>query len=300
MTAMRSRAIRAARLCGAGALVVAIGCVQMPEPLDAEGVFDDEAPIVQAEPEADLQAEVSREPRSGRSPWDDVVHDYSTWPLSAEPTAARIGVREPRTHALWPTPIDDPCPSVSFAMVGPIIEGGETFERVGKRLGGIADRRFGLRPTHVVLLHDHIDAPGLRLWAAAHTAGACMMSWSHTHCLVDDRDVYCPDGSTDELERLIAARKLAPSSLSEAGWLELVVVLLGVDRLVVDPSLVGECTYVKGATASAPSVELAEHGVTVRFTSIDERGGVDHTVTIDGEGRVHVETEPRWTLPPPE
>lgn len=295
MRTMRTKRCSAvlARVAGAllGAVVAAMaGCMQVPEPLDAAGVFDDgdESPIpVPAEVEDEL----------GRPPWDDVERDYSTWPRSPDPGLARLGVRQLRIHALWPTPIDTPCPTVMFAPLGPPLDGGPMFDRVTHRMEGITTPGRRLLPTEITPVHDHIGRSGLRLVKVAHIIGACTMGWSHTHCLVDSLDAYCPDGSLGDLERLIEAHGLEPTSLDAAGWLELVVVMTGAELIVVDGSLASECSPDGAVVPSGPEVVVTDHAARVRFTGLAFGEAVEHTVTIERGGRVRTEAKPLWGPP---
>jgi hypothetical protein len=272
-------------------LLASLGaCVQVPEPLELELSFEDEgaAPhAVAAEPEAEGPSLAPAWPKP----------DYTAWPLSEDPRLAAIDQREVRRYPLWPTPISEPCPAVMFGSFDLQLEGGGMFERVRDRLVWVAEPGLRLSPTEIVLLRDHVDVPGLRLVAAASTPGACMKSWRHTHCFVSATDAYCPDGSAKDLERLVRAHGLRPRSLAAAGWLELSVVMSGAETLVVEPSLVRECTRVEGAEALAPAVEIEDARVTVRFTAIAEGDGVDYTVIVNDDGTVTMEALPRWQLP---
>ncbi|MCX4244369.1 hypothetical protein [Paraliomyxa miuraensis] len=277
-----------------GALVLGSGgCVEVPEPLEIEGLYDEVDPMIAVEPgERGKPDEVDDE----ASPWDDVERDYSTWPPSPETHLARIGLRELRTHALWPTPVSEPCPAVMFGALGPRLAGGDLFDRISSRVETIEPPRLTLSATAVMVLRDHVDVPGLRLVVASSTPGACMMAWRHLHCFADAHEAYCPDGTLGDLERLVRNHHLEPRSLTEAAWMELVVVMTEVGTLVIDPSLVGECTREPDVTALAPEVRIEDDAVTVRLTSIDDHGdGLDRTVTIERGGAVHMETRARWT-----
>jgi hypothetical protein len=265
----------------------ASGCVEVPEPLELELELaeEDDAFLAPPAPSAERLFAASRE------------HDYVTWPLSRDPRMASVGSREVRTYPLWPTPIDEPCPAVMFGSWEPQLDAGPMFERVTARLATIADLRLKVAPSEIVLLRDHIDVPGLRLVAASDTDAGCMMGWSHTHCFVDPDDVYCPDGTDDELERLVRHHGLRPTSLTSAGWLELSAVMVGAEHIVIEPKLVRECTIIKDVEALAPAVELEESRVTVRFTAITEGHGFDHTVVVTADGAVTTETDERWHMP---
>jgi hypothetical protein len=223
--------------------------------------------------------------------------DYDAWPLVEDPEQARLERREPRTHPLWPTPIDDPCPPVMFASYEPQIDGGPTFDRVSARLTQVEEPRLHVIPTELMLLHDHVDVPGLRLWAASRTSSSCMMGWRHTHCFTSADEAYCPDGTTRDLERLVGDFALEPRSLTRSRWLELAVVMSGVERIVIEPALVRECTRVPNVDALSPSVEIEDARVTVRFTAISEAGGVDHTVIVEQGGDVIMDSTARWQQP---
>lgn len=266
----------------------ASGCVEVPEPLELElelELEEDDAFLALPAPSAERLLASSRE------------HDYVTWPLSRDPRMASFGQREVRTYPLWPTPIDEPCPAVMFGSWEPQLDAGPMFERVTARLATIADLRLSVTPSEIMLLRDHIGVPGLRLVAASDTDSGCMMGWSHTHCFVDPHAVYCPDGTDDELERLVRDHGLRPTSLGSAGWLELSAVMVGAETIVIEPKLVRECTSIEGVEALAPTVELEESRVTVRFTAITEGHGFDHTVVVTDEGTVTMETTKRWHMP---
>lgn len=282
------------------------GCMQVPEPLEIEGLYDEDGKPWAAEAAIDDlgPGRYPDEPfghpadsRLGRSPWDDVEHDYSTWPLSSDPDLAAIGMREPRTHALWPTPITEPCAAVMFANLGPELTGGDMFDRTASRIARIEPPRLGLGLTELFVLRDHVDVPGLRLVTASSSPGVCMMAWSHMYCFVDAHDVYCPDGTLQDLERLVRVHRLEPRSLSKAGWLELAVVMTDVDTVVIDASLADECTWVKGASALPPEVIVGDDVVVVRFTSVDGDRGVDRELHIERGGRARMKTTPRWSMP---
>lgn len=283
MSRLRSIGVLAAAVLLAGAA----GCVEasMEEELDMD--LDDDAIMPVPLPE---RVEVEPLPDDGR--------DYGTWPRSDDPRQARIGGRQVRTYPLWPTPIDEPCPTVLLGSFGPPLEGGPMFERVTARLADVTDPRLDVVPTEIIVVRDHVGIGGLRLVAAANTSSACMMGWHHTHCFASATDTYCPDGTAADLERLVRSYGLVPSSLSAAGWMELAVVLSGVERLVVEPSLVRECTPVEGVTARSPSVEVEPGRVTIRFTAITRGQGADHTVVVTREGGVTTSAQTRWPAPP--
>lgn len=272
----------AAAWLAVGLAVGLAACVQVPEPLELELAEEHRDDVFMAAPR--------RAPaRAGR--------DYDAWPLVDDPEQARLERREPRTYPLWPTPIDEPCPPVMFASYEPQLDGGPTFERVSARLADVEDPRLRVSPTELVLLHDHLDVPGLRLWAASSTSSSCMMGWRHTHCFSSADEAFCPDGTTRDLERLVRAHALEPGSLTRSRWLELAVVMSGVERIVIEPSLVSECTRAAGIDALAPSVEIEDARVTVRFTAITDVGGVDHTVIVEEGGDVIMDTTERWQHP---
>jgi hypothetical protein len=280
----------AAALVGGGS-----GCIEVPEPLELDMVIDDAgAAVWKAESEAAPEAVRGRLRSSSSWP----APDHTAWPLSRDPRLAAIDQREVRTYPLWPTPISEPCPGVMFGSFGGLeLNGGDMFDRIRARLAAVGVPRLSVSPSEIVPLHDHIDVPGLRLMAASYTGSGCMMGWHHTHCFVTHDDVYCPDGSSKDLERLVRAHGLTPHSLDSAGWFELAVVMTGVETLVIEPRLVRECTRVAGAEAVAPAVEIDPERVTVRFTSIDDGAGLDHTVIVERDGTVRMEAHPRWEVP---
>jgi hypothetical protein len=94
---------------------------------------------------------------------------------------------------------------------------------VRARLAGIAHRQLAVDPTEVLLLHDHLGLPGVRLVAAADMASSCMMAWSHTHCLVADDAVWCPDGTAGPLQAIVDRFALEPDALADHQWFELAV-----------------------------------------------------------------------------
>lgn len=283
MSGASQRARRRVGWVAAASLGGASGCVEVPEPLELELAEEDDASF--AGPEAAGPLASSRE------------QDYVTWPLSGDPRLASLGHRELRTYPLWPTPIDEPCPAVMFGSWEPQLDAGPMFERVTARLATIADPRFHVKPSEIMLLRDHIDVPGLRLVAASDTDAGCVMGWSHTHCFVGPADVYCPDGTDDELERLVRNHRLRPTSLTSGGWLELSAVMVGAEHVVIEPKLVRECTSIAGVEALAPTAELEESRVRVRFTAITEGHGFDHTVVVTADGTVTMETTERWHMP---
>lgn len=284
--AARRGAPSAAAWLAVGLAVGLAACVQVPEPLELE---------LAEEHRDDVFVAVAPEPAPLGSTWPG--RDYDAWPLVEDPEQARLERREPRTYPLWPTPIDEPCPPVMFASYEPQLDGGPTFDRVSARLARVEDPRRQVIPTELVLLHDHVDVPGLRLWAASRTSSSCMMGWRHTHCFASEGDVYCPDGTTRDLERLVRTHGLEPRSLTRSRWFELAVVMSGVERIVMEPALVRECTRVPGIEALAPSVEIEDARVTVRFTAISEAGGVDHTVIVEQGGDVIMDSAARWQHP---
>lgn len=293
MMQARQRMRRRAGVLGMALLAGGLGCVQTPVALELEASHDEEVEDVHIRAAAAArEAELARLSRP-----DEPERDYSIWPLSDDPARARFGDREVRSHPLWPTPISEPCPAVMFSSYDPELVGGDMFDRTTTRLAAVGNPRFGMSPTGVRLLRDHIEIPGLRLVAASHTSSACMMGWRHTHCLVAQDDVYCPDGTSKDLERLVRAQQLAPRSLDPAGWFELAVVMSGAESIVIEPRLVRECTQVEDASALAPAVEIDDERVTVRFTSVDRDGGRDHTVIIARDGTVTMEAQPRWQIP---
>jgi len=262
------------------------GCIQVPEPVELEMTYDEDVDVFVAPP-----APTPRPAPSGK-------HDYAKWPLSSDPRLAELGQRELRTYPLWPTPIDRPCPEVMFGRFEPKLDAGPTLERVRARLATVVDPWLHIEPSEITRLRDHVDVPGLQLWDAWEITGSCATHWTHTYCFVDSTDAYCPDGTASELERLVRAYRLRPSSLSSAGWFELAVVMVGVDYVVIEPELVQECSFVEGVEALAPAVEREPERVTVRFTSIAEGGrGVDHTVIVEGDGGVTMEARERWHAP---
>lgn len=288
---MRGRARGRVGMAVAACLGSASGCMQVPEPLELDPAYAEE------DKEARFRAVPVPAPSAKQLSASSREHDYVTWPLSRDPQLAAYGQREVRTYPLWPTPIDEPCPAVMFGSWEPQLDAGPMFERVTARLATIADLRLRVQPSEIMLLRDHIEVPGLRLVAASDTDSGCMMGWSHTHCFVDPGDVYCPDGSARELERLVRAHGLRPTSLTSAGWLELSAVMVGAEYIVIEPKLVRECTTITGVEALAPTVELEETRVTVRLTAITEGHGVDYTVVVAGDGSVTMESNERWHMP---
>jgi hypothetical protein len=265
----------------------ASGCMQVPEPLELEL---DDAERLPPPMGFDLARPTSV------PYWLDEL-DYAAWPLSDDPELAALGQRELRSYPLWPTPISEPCPEVTFARFEPQLDAGATFERVRERLLAVGDSRLGGSLTELVLLHDHIDVAGLQLVLAASTPGICMKNWSQTHCFVTATDVYCPGGGADELERLVRAHGLLPRSLHPAAWLELAAVMTGSESIVIEPSLVRECTSIGSVEALAPTVALEDDRVTIRFTSIGWDDRTDHTVIIERDGEVTMATGWRWRMP---
>jgi hypothetical protein len=221
------------------------------------------------------------------------------WPISDDPVRAMIGLRTPRTHPLWRTPVTDACPAVMFSSLTPDFGLGDTFSRVHDRLASIPDRRLGVSPSEVMLVHDRIALPGVRLVAAMDTDGACMMGWSHTHCLVTDDAAWCPDGTTRDMQAIVDRFALTPFSLSDAEWFELAMIMSGASSFVLEPALLSECTRVTGARATAPRVVRGLGGVTVEFTAIDDGDGTHYSVTI-ASGRVSTTARRAWTHPEPE
>ncbi|HET6581903.1 MAG TPA: hypothetical protein VFG69_00625 [Nannocystaceae bacterium] len=219
-----------------------------------------------------------------------------TWPMSDDPIRSRIGMHMPRSHPLWRTPVTEACPGVMFSALTPELAGGDTASRVGQRVARVTDPRLRLDVADVMLLHDHIELPGVRLVAAMNEHSGCMMGWAHTHCLVADDAVWCPDGQAADLQSIVDRFELVPESLSDAQWLELVVIMTGVPTLVLEPALLSECTRVADASAIAPRIVREGDRITVEFTGIGERGGEDHRVVIDG-GRVRMSSRPAWTVP---
>lgn len=285
---MRGRARGCVGIVVGAWLGAASGCVEVPEPLELELGYEDEvedAFLAAPAPSAERLLASSRE------------HDYVTWPLSRDPQLAAHGQREVRTYPLWPTPIDEPCPAVMFGSWDPQLDGGPLFERVTARLSTVEDPRLRVTPSEITLLRHHVHAPGLLLVAASDTSSGCMMGWSHTHCFADPEGVYCPDGTARELERLVRAHALRPTSLTSAGWVELSAVMVGAEHIVIEPKLVRECTTIAGVEALPPTVELEETRVTVRFTAITEGHGVDHTVVVTDDGSVTMESKERWHMP---
>jgi hypothetical protein len=226
-------------------------------------------------------------------PWDGV------WPKSDEPIRAILGVREPRIHPLWRTPIDDACPAAMFASLSPDFIRGDTYSRVHTRLSSIEDRRLGITPSEVMPVHDHIELPGVMLVAAMDSESSCMMGWAHTHCLVADDAVWCPDGTTKDLQQIVDRFALKPFSLSDAQWFELAVVMSGVSTFVIEPGLLSECTHVEGARADAPRVVRGWNSVTIEFTAIEDGHGRDVRVEI-ADGRASMTAKSAWTAPPRE
>lgn len=269
-------------LCGA-----LPGCIAVPEPLELPPEDEDEDAWRSAEPA----------PAPVRMASDRDGPDYEVWPRSSEPWLASLDEREVRTYPLWPTPITEPCPTVMFGSYAPQLEGGDMFERVTARLGTVGEGRLRVSPSEITLLHDHVNVHGLRLVAASDTRGGCMMGWSHTHCFVSATHAYCPDGTTDDLVRLVRDHRLEPTSLDRAGWFELAVVMSGAESIVIEPALVRECTRVPEVEALPPTVVVEDAQVTVRFTAITEGDGIDTTVIIGPDGRVTMKTAVRWVLP---
>lgn len=270
---------RASTIVAAAWLGVASGCVETPEPLDLELPDDD----VFASP-----SEPSQRPR----------HAHDGWPLRQEPSLGGLERRMPRAYPLWPTPTDEPCPPVTFGRFEPQLDGGPMFERTTARLAAMERSRLSLTPTELTLLRDHVGVPGLLLVAASDTSSGCSMGWVHTHCFVSATDAYCPDGTARDLERLVRVYGLRPRSLTHAAWLELAVVLSGVERIVMEPALVRECTSVAGVVPRAPTVEVDDARVTVRFWGITEGRGAEHTVVVEHGGEVRMEAVEHWQDPP--
>jgi hypothetical protein len=236
------------------------------------------------------------------SPADDEREAADAWPMSDNPSHARLGMHELRIHPLWRTPVDRPCPTTVFAPIGPNLHGGDMFDRITEhrtRTSGNDGEVAWLKlPTSIVMLHDHVGLPGLRLVLVSNTASSCMLGWTHTHCFVDADAVYCPDGTTEDLERLVRAHQLEPRSLSEAGWFELAMVMTGVEHFVVDEAYLHECVPdLPSASALAPAVTIEDEQVTIRFTAIEGGRGTDHTIRIERSGKVDAGKATRWYLP---
>lgn len=267
--------------------VLAAACMQVPEPLELDLPYPEDEDVFVAPP-VPTAKELWASSRD---------HDYVAWPLDRDPQLAAHERREVRRYPLWPTPIDEPCPAVMFGRFEPQLAGGPLFDRVSARLSSVEHPRLRVTPSEITLLRAHVVVPGLRLVAASDTSSGCMLGWSHTHCFVGPEDVYCPDGSARELERLVRAHGLRPTSLTSAGWLELAAVMVGAEHIVIEPALVRECTTIEGVEALTPAVTLEEARVTVRFTAITEGHGVDHTVIVEADGAVTVEADERWHMP---
>jgi len=224
--------------------------------------------------------------------------DPVPWPRDPDPELVERQRRAPRTSSLWRTPVSEPCPTVVFGTLSPELTAGDTFDRVSRHLDGLGQTRWNVQPTEVLLLRDHLERPGVRLVVSSSTESGCMMGWAHAHCLVTDAAVYCPDGTTEPLERFVGDHVRSLHELSEAAWFELVAVLTGVERFVFEPTLVGECSDVPGVSARPPQVEVFDDRVEVALTLIEEEGhGVDRTVVVTSAGAVTQHDARRWTQP---
>ncbi|MBC8072619.1 MAG: hypothetical protein IAG13_30135 [Deltaproteobacteria bacterium] len=261
------------------AIALVGGCTPVTETLDVDMA-------IVATDDAALAVEAPLEPV------DDRLRELDVGPI--------------RTHPLWPTPSNDECPAPMFASLGPSLNAGDMFRRTHARLSAIATSASSSdsssiltqpRMTDLLLVRHHLDVPGLRLIAAMDFSSSCMMGWSHEHCFVTTGSVYCPGAGTSEMTRMVQELGLAPDELDPAGWFELVVVLLGVERMVLHPDRISACTRVAGAHTVAPEVTIEAHRVTVQLTAIENGAGVLHYVVIEANGRVHASRHLLWKAP---
>lgn len=227
---------------------------------------------------------------------------------AAEPTLVPIDevlkhetVVAPRTHPLWPTASADRCPAVMFGSLPPELDAGPTFDRITDAHVALGERAQGQRPSAIVPLRHHAQGAGLRLFAATNAESACMMGWTHTHCVVSDAVVACaerPELATGaSLQRVVQAERLRPHDLPPEGWFELAVALSGVETLVLSPDGPSACIRLPHVLAVPPSVERTLDRVDIHFTALQDLTAWWYHVEVDANGRVRLRRDALGSRP---